>query len=154
MVLQHSAEVKLWGKAKGGAKVSVKPSWSEETLKTRASADGSWQLMLRTPAPGGPHTIVISDGKSLTLDNILTGDVWICGGQSNMEMKIGERVDGWKEELENAGLHKDIRLLQVKKVLTAKPVEDIMLNTPGWVEAEDKLSSFSAAAWFFGKKLN
>ena len=118
MVLQHSAEVKLWGTAEPGATVKVKASWKGGHAKTLAGPDGRWSLTLPTPGPGGPHTLTITDGEKLTLSDILTGEVWLCGGQSNMEMPVGGdwgKVNGWEQELAEAAAHDNIRLLRVAK---------------------------------------
>ena len=128
MVLQHSADVKLWGSADPGAKVKVKASWAP-AVKTVADETGHWSVTLRTPGPGGPHTLSISDGEKLTFSDILCGEVWLCGGQSNMEMKIEDKVTGWEQELAETVTHGNIRLLRVAKRISAKPVDTIDIET-------------------------
>lgn len=89
MVLQQQSEVNLWGKARTGATVTVKASWNDQVYKTSADKQGNWLLKVSTPAAGGPYRITFSDGESLTLENVLIGEVWFCSGQSNMEMPMG-----------------------------------------------------------------
>ena len=157
MVLQHSADVKLWGSAEPGVTVKVKASWKGGRAQTVADADGHWSLTLRTPGPGGPHTLLISDGDSLTLRDVLTGEVWLCGGQSNMEMPVGGdwgHVNGWEEELAEASTHTQIRLLRVAKRISAKPAGQIEIENGGWTRSTARtVDPFSASAWFFGKEI-
>lgn len=89
MVLQQQSEVNLWGKAEPERKITVEMSWSDAKVLTRSDAEGRWAVKIPTPAASfDKHTITISDGESLTLDNILIGEVWVCSGQSNMEMPV------------------------------------------------------------------
>ena len=89
MVLQQSAEVQLWGKAEAGRRVTVEVSWSKSKLKTQADANGDWSVKVHTPKGSfDKHSITISDGEKLCLENVMVGDVWVCAGQSNMEMSI------------------------------------------------------------------
>ena len=89
MVLQQQAEVKLWGKARPNATVTVKTSWNGQTYKSSSDGKGGWSLTVSTPVAGGPYKIIFNDGELLTLQNVLIGEVWFCSGQSNMEMPMG-----------------------------------------------------------------
>ena len=75
----------------GRTEVAATGSWDGSTVRTRCGADGKWMLKLKTPDAGGPYTVTVSDGETVTLENVLIGEVWICSGQSNMEMPVG----GW-----------------------------------------------------------
>jgi sialate O-acetylesterase len=88
MVLQQQTEAAIWGKASKNASVTVTTSWNRKSYSTKASADGNWKLKVSTPKAGGPYEITVSDGKSLKLNNVLIGEVWVCSGQSNMEMPV------------------------------------------------------------------
>jgi len=88
MVLQQKTDAKLWGWAKENAKIQVKTSWDNKTYTTTADIKGCWLLKVNTPDAGGPYQMTISDSESLTLKNILIGEVWFCSGQSNMEMPM------------------------------------------------------------------
>lgn len=88
MVLQRNTSVNVWGKAKAGAKVSVSVSWSKERYRTKADPDGNWRVRVATADAGGPHTMTISDGEPVTVRGIMLGEVWLCCGQSNMEMPL------------------------------------------------------------------
>ena len=89
MVLQQQTEVKLWGKAKANAEVSISPSWTNSIYTVKTDNDGKWLAEIQTPSAGyTPYTITLSDGEVTTLNNILIGEVWFCSGQSNMEMPL------------------------------------------------------------------
>ena len=89
MVLQQSAEVELWGKADAGCRVTVEVSWLKSKLKTKADSNGDWSVKVQTPEGSfSKHTITFSDGEELRLEYVMVGDVWVCAGQSNMEMSI------------------------------------------------------------------
>jgi sialate O-acetylesterase len=98
MVLQQQSDVKLWGKAKAGKKITVRPSWTNKQFQTVVNSDGRWLLHISTPKAGGPYEIKIKDEDEIILKNILIGEVWFCSGQSNMEMPVRgfefEPVDG------------------------------------------------------------
>lgn len=154
MVLQHDSDVKLWGTADPGSTVKVKASWTHKAVKAQADQAGRWSLTIHTPGPGGPHKLTVSDGEKLTLSDILCGEIWLCGGQSNMEMKIEDKVIGWEQELAGAASNGSIRLLRVAKRISAKPVEKVDIENGGWTAVtEETLAPFSAAAWFFGKEI-
>ena len=88
MVLQQNSSVKLWGWA-DGKKVTVTTSWNNRTYQASTDKDGAWLVKVDTPKGGyTPYSITISDGTPVTLSDILIGEVWICSGQSNMEMRM------------------------------------------------------------------
>ena len=89
MVLQQNCEANLWGKADANKKVTISVSWSKDKIRTTSDAEGNWAVKVATPAGSyDKHTITISDGEALTLENVMFGDVWVCVGQSNMEMPV------------------------------------------------------------------
>ena len=117
MVIQQQTDAPIWGTAKAGKKVTITASWNQTTVSTTADANGHWRTSLRTPQAGGPYTITISDGQKITLKNVMVGEVWLCSGQSNMEMPIDgwSRVNNYEQEKEEANQYSNIRLLQVRK---------------------------------------
>ncbi|MDR0798976.1 MAG: 9-O-acetylesterase [Dysgonamonadaceae bacterium] len=156
MVLQQRAETPVWGTATPDKEVRVTASWEKKTYTVKAGTDGKWQVILRTTQAGGPHFITISDGKeTITLKNVLLGEVWLCSGQSNMEMPVGGwgKVDNYKEEISHADFA-TIRFLQVKKTASTKLADEV--QTLGeWKECSPAtLSDFSATAYFFGRSIN
>lgn len=88
MVLQQQTEVNLWGEASKNRKVRITTSWNQKTYTTESDNNGKWAIKVATPKAGGPYEIVFDDGEILQLSNILIGEVWLCSGQSNMEMPM------------------------------------------------------------------
>ena len=94
MVIQRDTEAPLWGTATPDSTVTVTPSWGKSMpVSTVTAVDGRWMTKVATPAAGGPYTITIAEGKSdhVTLKNVMSGEVWLCSGQSNMDMPL----HGW-----------------------------------------------------------
>lgn len=154
MVMQQNSQLTVKGKAKGGGKVRVAPSWAG-AQSVRADKHGNFTVVIATPKAGGPHSIVFDDGDITRLDNILSGEVWLCSGQSNMEFP----VNGWTHVMDvdhviSTAQHPDIRLLQVKKRTSFTPLEDIETNMGGWVECNSQtVADFSAVAYFYALQL-
>ena len=88
MVMQQQTHANLWGTATPHKQVTVIPGWDHQRYTTMSDASGYWKLSIPTPEAGGPYEIVFSDGKVLTLKNVLVGELWLCSGQSNMEMPM------------------------------------------------------------------
>ena len=156
MVLQRNSEVNLWGWAKPGKKVRVKTSWNRKRYRVRVDADGKWLVKVRTGEAGGPYTITISDGKKVKLENILLGEVWICAGQSNMEMPVqgylGQPCLHAAETMREARLCPDIRLFTVGRDSTDVLKDDC---TGEWLVSDPAtVGAFSAVGYFFGRCLN
>lgn len=154
MVLQRESEVSLFGKANPKSKVTVITSWDKNNYSTVSSEDGSWKIIIRTPEAGGPYDISVSDGKKLTLKNILIGEVWFCSGQSNMEMPLEGwgKIMNYKDEISSAN-YPSIRLLQVKHTYSLYPQDDVEIDF-GWCECSpETVSNFSSTAYFFARKL-
>ena len=91
MVLQQSTSITVWGKAIPGKSISIITDWNAQG-NTVTDATGHWTTNIITPKAGGPYTIQISSGDTtITLKNVMVGEVWFCSGQSNMEMPLA----GW-----------------------------------------------------------
>lgn len=88
MILQQQTDAALWGKAEPGSKITITTTWSKAKTVVNAGEDGKWLARVATPAAGGPYEITFNDGDKVTLKNVLIGEVWICSGQSNMEMPM------------------------------------------------------------------
>lgn len=148
MVLQRDTLVTLWGWSEPGAEVHVLPSWRDGHLRTRADADGRWSLAARTPGAGGPHRIVFESGADrIQLDDVLTGEVWLASGQSNMEWPLtatddAEAAIAWAD-------HPELRLFTVANTVSAAPRDDV---SGRWkVCGPETVGAFSAVAYYFGK---
>jgi len=160
MVIQQNSAMTLPGKAKPGAKVTVKTDWLGTELSTKAGADGVFSLDVPTPAAGGPYTIIISDGdgEPAVLCNILSGEVWLCSGQSNMEFKVNR--DNWGSRLMNSdevvatSQHPDIRLLKLSHNTSYVPLDDAKVDFGGWVEANPATMGVSAIGYLFALQMH
>jgi sialate O-acetylesterase len=155
MVLQQQTEAGIWGKASPNANVRVTTSWNNRSYTARADNTGSWKVKLITPVAGGPYSITISDGKALTLKNIMIGEVWVCSGQSNMEMQMkgykNQPVIGSNEAIATSS-NKNIRLITVPRLASLTPLDDF---NGEWKLCEpENVVDFSATAYFFGRMLN
>jgi len=155
MVLQQQSQVALWGKASANSTVRVTTSWDHKSYSTRAANDGRWKLKVNTIKAGGPYEITVSDGKSLKLKNVLLGEVWVCSGQSNMEMPVkgyfGQPVVGSAEAIAQSS-NPNIRLFTVKRAMSSTKLDDF---SGQWNLCEpENVGEFSATAYFFGLMLN
>ncbi|MGS2740013.1 sialate O-acetylesterase [Sinomicrobium sp. M5D2P17] len=147
MVLQRDAPVTLWGWSTPGQEIKVEIARVQQS--TRTNKEGKWKLQLPALPAGGPYSVSISDGESsIELENVLTGDVWLCGGQSNMEWPLKQTP---YRESDTAWLEKgQIRLLKVNPETDYRPREDI--SSSGWMVADpDNIAGFSAVGYHFGK---
>lgn len=157
MVLQRNKAVNIWGKAKPNEKITVK--FKKQTKKTKADAQGKWQLSLnRMEASATPSTMEINGAEEkITLKNILVGEVWLASGQSNMEYSMNKHryakpKKGDSEYLSKAFKAKQdprLRVMYVSKNLKLKD-----LPSDGWHVADTTgLAPTSAAAYFFAQKI-
>jgi sialic acid-specific 9-O-acetylesterase len=155
MVLQQQSKVTFFGTAEKNKSVTVKTGWSGKTFRTQADANGKWSIEVKTPQAGGPYNICFSDGKELELKNVLLGEVWLCSGQSNMEMPVAGwgKVMNYEQEIKEAD-YPSIRLFQVKKATALSPKENLESTMGGWQECSSKtVPEFSALAYFYARQL-
>jgi sialate O-acetylesterase len=151
MVLQQQSSVKLWGWSAPAEMIYITTSWSNKTDSVKATRDANWQLVVQTPAAGGPYTITFKGNNTVTLENVLIGEVWICSGQSNMEMNEQWGLPDVRAELPTCA-NKNIRFFYIPKTTAATPQDD---TKAAWTLCDSNtLKAFSAVGYFFGKKLN
>ena len=152
MVLQRDRPIVIWGWASTGLAVTAQMGDHQATVK--ADNSGKWTIKLPALPAGGPYTLTIRGPQTITLKNILMGDVWVCSGQSNMEMGIGN-VNNAAQEIANAN-YPQIRLFTVKKDVAmeprATPTGTWDVCTPQTV-AMGGWNGFSAVGYFFGREL-
>ena len=161
MVLQRNKPIPVWGKADRDQEVSV--TFAGTTLKTRSDQYGNWKVIFPARKEGGPYELkVISGSKQIAFDDILLGEVWICSGQSNMTFKLSEAATGANDI--SSAANPQIRLFNMK---TADPsirdawdadvlqrINNLEYIGAGWQECTpETAASFSAVAYYFGKKL-
>ncbi len=155
MVVQRNSVMKITGRASSGSKVNVIAGWDSRSREVKADSEGKFDISLDTPDAGGPYSIIIADKDSkVKVGNVLSGELWLCSGQSNMEFP----VDGWTSVMDadhvvSTARNPDIRLLQVKKRVAFSPQDDIETNMVGWVEAAPNTMDFSAIAYLYAKEL-
>lgn len=155
MLMQQQTQANLWGTATPGKQVTVVPAWNKQKYATKADEQGRWKLAIPTPIAGGPYEITISDGQEIVLRNVMIGELWICSGQSNMEMPMkgfkNQPIAGSNIDIARSR-NSDIRLFTVKRTSTFEPQSDV---TGQWQEASPaSVSEFSATAYHFGRLVN
>lgn len=154
MVIQQNTDAPLWGTANPHSVVIVTPSWDGKEYRTTADKEGKWKLSIPTPTAGGPYTITLSDGTPLTLSNVMSGEVWLCSGQSNMEMPMKGFKNQPVEGANMATLHSrnpNLRLFTIARKSSTIPETDV---TGRWEEATPaSVREFSATAYFFGREI-
>ena len=153
MVLQQQTQAPIWGEAMAGKTVTVVTSWDNISYQTKADSQGRWRVKVKTPAAGGTYRITISDGKPTVLDNVMIGEVWICSGQSNMEMMMKD-IKNSKEEIAATASHPNIRLLKVERETSRAPLDRFHAPGESWqVSSPEWAEEFSAVAFFFGREI-
>jgi sialate O-acetylesterase len=159
MVVQRGLPVHVWGMAAAGEEVTV--SFRGETRSTKAGQLGRWSVYLSPGAAGGPFQMTVQGrpaaggadraaAQTITLDDVLVGDVWVASGQSNMEFEMRDAATA-DEDLPHAA-NPRIRLLIVKQRAVEYPQDDA--DTEGWAASTPETArEFSAVAWYFAREI-
>ena len=151
-VLQQSSNVKLWGWGPGSHKLAIVSSWnSRDTLFVNIGADCTWDTVLKTPVAGGEYTIQFLCGKQkIVIDDILIGEVWLCGGQSNMAWNVASGILDAGNALETC-YNKKIRFFEVNRAFDKYQHSDC---SGEWKICDSTtMPLFSAIGYFFGRQL-
>lgn len=154
MVLQQKTGVKIWGFSTGKKPINIRTSWDNKAYQVKPLENGNWQTLLTTPDAGGPYSIDISQENKIVLSNVLIGEVWICSGQSNMDMPMkgygGLPVTNSMDILMDAPNPK-LRMFHVEKAFSTTAKTDVKGN---WEQADAaSASSFSAVGYQFASFL-
>ncbi len=150
MVLQRDSKIKIWGWASKGEKVNVK--FNNKNFKTITGADGKWLIQLSPMKAGGPYTMTITASNTITLKDILLGDVWFCSGQSNMVHQMNIHDVTYAKDIAEAN-YPQIRHFWIP-TLTNLQAPQADLPTGYWKSAVGQdVRPFSAVAYFFARKL-
>ncbi len=152
MVVQRDAVARIWGWAEPQASVTVEASWSAgAVVSSVADERGRFQAEIETPGAGGPHTITVrSDAAELRIEDVLSGELWLCSGQSNMEWHMSSTPEGVAAI--PAADHPQLRLFTVPRDFDAAPLDD--LAGGAWEPCTpDSVEAFSAVGYFFGSEL-
>jgi sialate O-acetylesterase len=158
MVLQRNTTITLWGWAYPGEKFTISASWLKDPLRVTADKAGDWKINVSTTNSNEPQSIKINGNKErISLDNILFGEVWLCSGQSNMEIPVsgyvGQPVFGAQEAIVNAK-DADIRLFTVSKQASLLPENKLGVHSTWQLADPQSVKEFSAVGYFFGKRLH
>ncbi len=152
MVLQRDKPIRIWGWTEPGKTVRVEIAGRVATAAP--GSDGRWEATVDPPAAGGPYSVAISGPRNVVLHEVMVGDVWLCGGQSNMNLGLG-LVRGGADEIRAAD-HPELRLFVVEQhpsySPTAVPQGSWKICSPKTV-AEGGFGGFSAVAYFFARRL-
>ncbi len=157
MILQQNTEARLWGWAKAGKTVKVTTSWNDAVYTAKAGKDGKWMVKVTTPAASyQPLSITFDDGDLLTLNDVLAGEVWVCAGQSNMEMPVKGfgncPVEGYNQEVVEANGYKGIHFVKIPSIMRMTPQEDADCE---WKTVSPKtVGDASATGYFFAQVVN
>jgi sialate O-acetylesterase len=145
-VLQRGIAVPVWGTGKDGERVTVK---IQDQTTTTAVRDGRWLVRLKPMKAGGPFAMTITGDNTITISNLLVGEVWVCSGQSNMAFPLSRAANA--AEATAAASDAQLRLFTVPRRATDTPETDA---PDSWKESTpETATNFSAVAWFFGREL-
>lgn len=149
MMFQREQPIHIWGEA--DSKERIELHFNDEVYTTRADKTGVWEIDLPAKKAGGPHDLLIKGNNSITFENILVGDIWVCSGQSNMEWPLWA-VNNAEAEVGNAG-NSEIRIFDVAKKISTVPLNEVAGGT--WEScAPENIRGFSAVGYFFGRYLH
>lgn len=158
MIVQQQTDVRLWGWDKPGTTVKATTSWSDQTATAKTDKNGRWILTVRTPKAGyTPLSITFDDGDgTTTLKDVLAGEVWVCAGQSNMEMPLRGfdncPVEGYNNEVVNASQYKGIHYVKIPSVMSIQPLDDA--NCQWQTISPTTVGDCSATGYFFAQTVN
>ena len=157
MIIQQQQNVRLWGWDEPGKSVKVTVSWSSDVVKVKTGNDGKWLATVKAPkASYDPLTITFDDGETVTISNVLAGEVWVCAGQSNMEMPVKGfwqcPVEGYNEWVLESARHKAVHSVKIPSIMRSEPQEDAQCQ---WkVCSPQTVNDFSATGYFFARVLH
>ncbi|HZF64761.1 MAG TPA: sialate O-acetylesterase, partial [Chitinophagaceae bacterium] len=152
MVLQREKPIPIWGRAEVGEKITV--TFNNQVKTTIADKDGKWIVKLAPEKAGGPFILTATGKNKISYSNVLVGEVWICSGQSNMELYIAGwgKINNYKQEIANAN-YPQIRHLDVPNKVSSLPETDI--QKAEWEIANPQnAGEFSAVAYFFAREIH
>ena len=151
MVVRHNSTIILWGWCNPGEKIKVLNDWNAQVDSTIGLNTAKWSVEIKTSVSGGPHKITLIGQNTLVLDDILFGEVWLCSGQSNMEMSGEWNSRSIQADIPQAN-HPNIRFFTVLKSTSTNPQDN--LEGKWLVCTPENMKSFSAVGYYFGRDLN
>lgn len=148
MVLQRNKPIPVWGWADPGEKLTVQ--FNKQVSKTQAGKDGKWKIMLSAETAGGPYQLSATGKNKILISNILIGEVWICSGQSNMEMTVANSADAAREI--SMADFPQIRHIKIPNKISGVPV-DTMAQAEWKTASPATVGNFTAVGYYFARKL-
>ncbi len=150
MVLQRGMEVPIWGWAEPGEKIEVRFGFYSYGWRTTTDKDGKWMVKIGPLRTGGPFEMFIKGNNTITLKNIMVGEVWVCSGQSNMQWPVKQSANAEQEIA--AADYPNIRLFTVERKVAEQPQSDCVGD---WqLCSPQTVAGFSAVAYYFGRELH
>lgn len=150
MVLQQNSKVAIWGWSEPGETVRIVTSWNKDTVKVKADNTSAWKTSIQTTGAGGPYSIQILGNGKLELKNVMLGEVWICSGQSNMEMSVTWKLIHGEEEAAKAN-NPNIRIFHVARIGAEYPQQTC--NATWTLCTPETMRTTSATGYFFAREL-
>lgn len=151
MVLQQNSQVAIWGWSDPGETVRIVTSWNtNDTIKVKADNSSKWTTSIKTIGAGGPYSIQILGNGKVQLSNVMLGEVWICSGQSNMEMSVNWKLINGEEDAAKAA-NPNIRIFHIQKIGAESPQQNC--NATWTVCSPETMRSTSAVGYFFAHEL-
>ena len=150
MVLQRDIPLKIRGWASPNEALVL--NFNQSDYRTSADEAGNWEIILPPQPAGGPYSMTIEADNSISINDILIGDVWICSGQSNMELPVSRVAPIYQQEIASAD-YPDIRYFEVPKVYNFKGLQEDLQGGKWVATTPQTVLDFSAAAYFFAKEL-
>jgi sialate O-acetylesterase len=152
MVIQRDSAVPFWGYGKPGSLISI--TFMGKTIRAAADGEGRWEAVLPPAGPGGPFTIEITapEAEPVLIQDVLAGDLWLCSGQSNMELPMERLRDEYPEEW-NPPINSAIRQFKVPQEWDFSGPRKEYRRGYWQTAAPETLGAFSGTAWFFARAL-
>ena len=157
MVLQQKSNVVLWGWADAGEKISIAVSWNKKPIAVKADDKGNWSINIKTIQAGGPYIITFTASNTITINNVLLGEVWLASGQSNMEFFLSKNsnnsytgVINYQQEIKEAD-YPFICMIDIPN----KVADELQTDFTGkWkICSPQTADTFSAVAYFFAREI-
>ena len=150
MVLQGGDVVRIWGWAEAGEEIAISVSWRKTGWTIQAGDNGKWMFTMSAPEAGGPYEMTLKGKNTVTVKNILVGEVWVCSGQSNMQWSVRDSANAEQEIA--AAAYPKLRLFSVERKVADTPQDNCVGK---WVECSPQtVGDFSAVAYYFGRELH
>ncbi len=148
MVLQRDKPIKIWGWA--GASENITIYFKGQTKTVKADKSGKWMITLNAEPAGGPHQLTIKGKNTIILNDILIGEVWVCSGQSNMEMSV-RSTNNAELEIQKAR-YPEIRQFMVQRTIASSPADDV--KGGDWkICSPENVPDFTAVGYFFAREI-